>query len=82
LPSIGQTFQQAAINQTSATPTGQPLQPIQPQPQNNVPQPLAAQQQQQQQPQAKKGLSLTVCFSLFFSLLQNELKDFKTLLNL
>ncbi|XP_060596792.1 negative elongation factor A-like [Ruditapes philippinarum] len=59
LPSIGQTFQQAAINQTSATPTGQPLQPIQPQPQNNVPQPLAAQQQQQQQPQAKKGLSLT-----------------------
>ncbi|XP_053407742.1 negative elongation factor A-like [Mercenaria mercenaria] len=60
LPSIGQTFQQTAVNQNTTTPIGQPLQPIQPQPQNNVPQPLAAQQQQQQQqPQAKKGLSLT-----------------------
>lgn len=60
LPSIGQTFQQSSVNQTVVTPTGQPLQPIQPQPANNVPQPLAA---QPQQPQAKKGLSLTVSIS-------------------
>ncbi|XP_052227366.1 negative elongation factor A-like [Dreissena polymorpha] len=54
LPPIGQTFQQAPVNQ--APPTPQPLQPIQPQTQNNS-QPVMGQPQQPQQ--AKKALSLT-----------------------
>ncbi|WAR20855.1 NELFA-like protein [Mya arenaria] len=54
LPSIGQTFHQAAANQNLASTVGQPLQPIQTQPLNNTQQPVNTQQQQQ-----KKALSLT-----------------------